>query len=200
MRLYLYATAIALSAALLFVIEPVAAKALLPEFGGSAGVWIACVLFFQVTLLLGYLYAYVLTRTLPAKAQAAVHVALLAASVWLVPWHPPVARAGGNPSLAIVVILAASIGLPFFALCTTSPLLQSWYSQSGGGQSGARFPYRLFALSNAASLVALLAYPVGIEPLLTLSHQFLAWSAGFLIFAALAAILRTGRARSRRRG
>jgi len=192
LRLYLYATAIALSAALLFVIEPVAAKALLPEFGGSAGVWIACVLFFQVTLLLGYLYAYVLTRTLPAKAQAAVHVALLAASVWLVPWHPPVARAGGNPSLAIVVILAASIGLPFFALCTTSPLLQSWYSQSGGGQSGARFPYRLFALSNAASLVALLAYPVGIEPLLTLSHQFLAWSAGFLIFAALAAVCALG--------
>src|SRR5580704_16842383 len=112
----IYAATIALSAALLFVIEPVAAKALLPEFGGAAGVWIACVLFFQVTLLLGYLYTYVLTRTLPAKAQAAVHVALLAAAACLLPRHPPVARAGGNPSLAIVSVLAASIGLPFFAL------------------------------------------------------------------------------------
>lgn len=188
MRPYLYATSIALSAALLFVIEPVAAKALLPEFGGSAGVWIACVLFFQVTLLLGYLYTYLLTRTLPAKSQAAVHVALLAASACLLPWHAPVASAAGNPSLAIVATLAACLGLPFFALCTTSPLLQSWYSQ---GES-ARFPYRLFALSNAASLVALLAYPVGIEPLLALSHQFLFWSVGFLVFAALAAICALG--------
>jgi spermidine synthase len=196
LRPYLYATAIALSAALLFVIEPVAAKALLPYFGGSAGVWIACVLFFQVTLLLGYLYTYVLTRTLPAKAQAAVHVALLAAAARLLPWHPPAARAAGNPSLAIVFILAASIGLPFFALCTTSPLLQSWYSHSGGTHSAARFPYRLFALSNAASLVALLAYPVGIEPLLTLSHQFLGWSAGFLIFAVLGAVCALGTGRT----
>jgi spermidine synthase len=188
LRPYLYATAIALSAALLFVIEPVAAKALLPEFGGSAGVWIACVLFFQVTLLLGYLYTYLLTRSLPAKAQAAVHVALLATAACLLPWHPPVARGGGNPSLAIVSILAASLGLPFFALCTTSPLLQSWYSHF----SEARFPYRLFALSNAASLVALLAYPVGIEPLLPVSRQFLYWSAGFLVFALLAAVCALG--------
>jgi spermidine synthase len=193
LRPFLYAIAIALSAALLFVVEPAAAKALLPGFGGSAGVWIACVLFFQVTLLLGYLYAYVLTRTLPAKAQAAVHIALLAACVCLLPWHPPIAQAGGNPSLAIVSVLAASIGLPFFALCTTSPLLQSWYARAWQAQSGpARFPYRLFALSNAASLVALLAYPVGIEPLLPLSHQFLIWSAGFLIFAALAAVCALG--------
>jgi len=160
LRPLLYALAIALSAALLFAIEPAAAKALLPAFGGSAGVWIACVLFFQVTLLLGYLYAYVLTRTLPAKAQATIHIALLAVCVWLLPWHPPIAQAGGNPSLAIVSILAGSIGLPFFALCTTSPLLQSWYAQASSAQSAARFPYRLFALSNAASLVALLAYPV----------------------------------------
>jgi SAM-dependent methyltransferase len=203
LRPYLYATAIALSAALLFVIEPVAAKALLPEFGGSAGVWIACVLFFQVTLLLGYFYTYVLTRSLPPKAQAAVHIALLAASACLLPWHPPVAHAVGNPSLAIVSVLAASIGLPFFALCTTSPLLQSWYSQSGSIQSAltqpastqsspVAFPYRLFALSNAASLLALLAYPVGIEPLLPLSRQFLIWSAAFLIFAVLAAVCALG--------
>src|ERR1700688_775858 len=119
LRPLLYALAIALSAALLFVIEPAAAKALLPEFGGSAGVWIACVLFFQVSLLLGYLYTYVLTRTLPAKAQAAIHIALLAVSAYFLPWIPPVAQAGGNPSLAILSVLAASLGLPFFALCTT---------------------------------------------------------------------------------
>jgi SAM-dependent methyltransferase len=186
----LYATTIALSAALLFVIEPVAAKALLPDFGGSAGVWIACVLFFQVTLLLGYFYTYVLTRSLSAKRQAAVHIAMLAASACLLPWHPPVAQAAQNPSLAILITLAASLGLPFFALSTTSPLLQWWYSQSPSG--AARFPYRLFALSNAASLAVLLAYPIGIEPLFTLYHQFLGWSIGFLAFAALAAICAFG--------
>ncbi len=161
--------------------EPAAAKALLPKFGGAAGVWIACILFFQAALLLGYLYAYALTRFLPRIGQAAVHIALLAASAFLLPWAPPGGSAslGGQPLWAILVALAASIGLPFFVLSATSPLLQSWY--------GGAMPYRLFALSNAASLAALLAYPAIVEPRWALSMQFRGWSELYLVFAALCA-------------
>jgi hypothetical protein len=174
----LFAVTIALSASLLFVVEPAAAKALLPRFGGAAGVWIACILFFQVMLLAGYLYAYALTRFTSTHAQAAIHIALLAVSIFVLPWIPPGAGAapGEHPMLAILTALAASIGLPFFALSATSPLLQAWYGEGA--------PYRLFALSNAASLAALLAYPILIEPRLPLSAQFRAWSIIYLAFAA----------------
>lgn len=175
MRKPLYALTIALSAALLFVVEPAAAKALLPRFGGAAGVWIACILFFQSALLAGYLYAYAITRFLPPRAQIYVHITVLFAAVRTLPWTPP--SGAGDPPLAILVALAASIGLPFFALSSTSPLLQTWY--------GEHAPYRLFALSNAASLVALLAYPIVIEPHLPLSAQFRTWSIAYLIFAVL---------------
>lgn len=180
MRKPLYAVTIALSAALLFVVEPAAAKALLPRFGGAAGVWIACILFFQVTLLAGYLYAYAVTRYLPRGAQTSVHIVLLAVTAMLLPWMPPGAHgSAAQPSIAILMALAASIGLPFFALSATSPLLQTWY--------GEHAPYRLFALSNAASLAALLAYPALIEPRLSLSAQFRTWSVFYLAFAALCA-------------
>jgi hypothetical protein len=179
LRKPLFAVTIALSASLLFVVEPAAAKALLPKFGGAAGVWIACILFFQVTLLAGYLYAYALTRFLSTHAQTAIHIALLAASVCILPWIPPGAgvASGDRPLLAILIALAASIGVPFLALSATSPLLQAWYGEGA--------PYRLFALSNAASLAALLAYPILIEPRLPLSAQFRGWSIIYLAFAAL---------------
>jgi hypothetical protein len=177
LRKPLYAVTVALSASLLFIVEPAAAKALLPKFGGAAGVWIACILFFQVTLLAGYLYVYALTRFLSARAQAAIHIALLAASAWALSWTPPGAGAtsADHPLLAILAALAASIGLPFLALSATSPLLQAWYGQGA--------PYRLFALSNAASLGALLAYPILIEPRFALSAQFRGWAALYLAFA-----------------
>jgi hypothetical protein len=178
LRKPLYAVTIALSASLLFVVEPAAAKALLPRFGGAAGVWIACILFFQVTLLAGYLYAYALSRFLNARMQAAVHIALLAVCALVLPWIPPGAGAasGDHPLFAILVALALSIGLPFLALSATSPLLQTWYGEGA--------PYRLFALSNAASLVALLAYPTLIEPRLPLGAQFRGWSIAWAVFAA----------------
>jgi hypothetical protein len=178
LRKPLYAVTIALGASLLFVVEPAAAKALLPRFGGAAGVWIACILFFQVTLLAGYLYAWALSRFLSTRMQAAVHIALLAACVFVLPWIPPGASeaSGDHPLFAILIALAASIGLPFLTLSATSPLLQSWY--------GERAPYRLFALSNAASLAALLAYPVLIEPRFPLGAQFRGWSTVWLVFAA----------------
>jgi hypothetical protein len=182
LRKILYAVTIALSASLLFVVEPAAAKALLPRFGGAAGVWIACILFFQVTLLAGYLYAYAVSRFLSVRMQAAVHIALLAACVLVLPWIPPGAGAvsGDRPLFAILVALAASIGLPFLALSATSPLLQSWY--------GERAPYRLFALSNAASLAALLAYPILIEPRFPLGAQFRGWATLWLVFAISCAV------------
>lgn len=189
----LYALTITGSSALLFLVQPMVAKAILPRFGGSAGVWVTCMLFFQVALLAGYLYSYWITR-LPRRVQTAIHVALLALSLLALPLHPrfeSTPSASRNPSFAILWLLAVSAGLPYFLLSTTSPLLQSWYAARG-----ARFPYRLFALSNAASLAALFVYPVVIEPLLSEQHQLLFWSCtylGVVVLAALSALRNAGR-------
>jgi SAM-dependent methyltransferase len=126
--------------ALLFVVQPMMAKALLPRFGGSAGVWIACMLFFQAVLLLGYSYSFCLTRYLNGRAQALVHLGLLALSVGALPLKTRLEAAGGGPTITIVIVLTVSVGLPYFVLSTTSPLLQSWLAASRGEQ----FPYRLF--------------------------------------------------------
>lgn len=182
----IYAPAIFLSSALLFLLQPVAAKAILPWFGGSAGVWTACMLFFQAVLLLGYLYAYCITRYLSSRAQTVVHLALLALSLALLPVHLSDRGSFGadHPVPRILATLGASIGLPYFVLSTTGPLLQAWYAR----RSRVSVPYRLFALSNLASLAALLVYPLGIEPVLSLSRQFLAWSLGYFGFVLLTAL------------
>jgi spermidine synthase len=176
-----YALTIGCSSALLFVVQPIMAKAILPRFGGTAGVWVACMLFFQVALLLGYLYSFWITRYLGARARTGVHVALVVASLAVLPLGPQPMGATGHPTLDILLLLALSAGLPFFVLSTTGPLVQTWYAGTGT----ARFPYRLFALSNAASLVALLAYPVIVEPALTVSEQLRWWSGGYLVVAVL---------------
>ncbi len=183
MRPFLHAAAIALSAGLLFLVEPMAAKAFLPWFGGAAGVWVACVLFFQLTLLAGYAYAFALTRFAGPRAQRIVHVILAAAAIATLTWTTPTPAMWGGPAWSILYSLAACIGLPFFTLSATSPLVQTWYA----GDSEARVPYRLFALSNAASLAALLAYPVAIEPAFLLDTQFRAWAWAFILFAVLIA-------------
>jgi hypothetical protein len=167
---------IAGSAALLFVIQPMMAKTLLPRFGGSAGVWVACMIFFQIALLLGYLYAFWITRHAGPAVRTVLHVCLLGASLLLLPLHPHVAD-GGNPTVSILLTLAASVGLPFFLLSSTSPLLQYWHAGP--------LPYPLFALSNAASLLALLAYPVAIEPALATPAQLRWWSVGYGVVALL---------------
>jgi len=176
-----YALTIGCSSALLFVVQPIMAKAILPRFGGSAGVWVACMLFFQVTLLGGYVYSYWITRYLGAAARTVVHIALVTASLAALPLRPRAGVAWGDPTLQIVLLLAASVGLPFFVLSATSPLVQWWWA----GSRAAQFPYRLFALSNAASLAALLAYPVAIEPALPVGEQLRWWSGGYLALAAL---------------
>ncbi len=181
----LYAVTIFLSAFLLFQIQPMIAKMILPWFGGSASVWITAMLFFQTALLGGYLYAHWSVRVLKPKTQARVHSALLAASLLLLPAAPSAAwkpSGSEDPILRIVILLAVSIGLPYFLLSTTSPLIQAWYSR----KYRTALPYRLFGLSNLASLAGLLAYPVLVEPNVTLRHQSLGWSAAYAVFAALA--------------
>src|SRR5215831_11049602 len=176
----LYAAAIFLSALLLFLVQPIIAKLILPWFGGSAAVWITCLLFFQVALLIGYVYAHYLVRRLPSRLQSLLHLAVLGASLLTLPILPrDSCRPSGpeHPAWNILLILAASIGLPYLALASTSPLLEAWYTESRGGAE--RQPYRLFAVSNAGSMLALLAYPALVEPFFLRRHQAIGWSIAF---------------------
>src|SRR5580700_10292691 len=176
-----YACTIFLSAFLLFAVQPMIGKIILPWFGGSAAVWSTCLLFFQAALLAGYLYAHRSTRSLKPKQQATLHIALMAFSLALLPilpspsWKPSQA---GDPSLRILLLLAVTIGLPYILLSTTSPLLQAWYVAAKPGA----IPYRLFALSNFGSLLALLSYPVLVEPLFTTHGQAYGWSGIYAFF------------------
>ncbi|MGE5172452.1 MAG: spermidine synthase [Betaproteobacteria bacterium] len=180
----LYAVTIFLSAFLLFQIQPLFAKMILPWFGGSAAVWITAMLFFQSMLLGGYFYAHWSVRFLKPKTQAVIHIFLLAASLLFLPIAPSLAfKPAGDedPGLRILVLLTVSIGLPYFLLSATSPLMQAWYAR----RYRASLPYRLFALSNLASLLGLLAYPLLLEPNVPLCQQSFGWSSAFAIFAAL---------------
>lgn len=182
----LFIPTIFLAAFLVFQIQPVIAKVILPWFGGASSVWSLCMVFFQAGLLGGYAYAHVLHERLTLRAQAVVHTLLLAASLALLPVAPrapAVAAAGAHPTWEVLRLLVVSVGLPYFLLASTSPLVQSWYSKTHPG----RVPYRLFALSNLASLLALLAYPVVVEPNTTTRTQQLAWSAAYGCFAVLSA-------------
>jgi hypothetical protein len=182
----LFALTIGLSAFLLFAVQPVIAKMILPWFGGSSAVWSTCMLFFQLTLLLGYLYAHWLNEKLRPRVQAAVHTVALAISLAALPIlpNPFWKSAAGAPSLKILALLAATIGLPYFLLSSTSPLMQAWHARTH--KSG--MPYRLFALSNLASMVALLSYPLLVEPNLPTRMQGYSWSAAYVVFAVLCAV------------
>ena len=169
-----------LSAFLLFLVQPIIAKLILPRFGGSVAVWATCLVFFQASLLLGYAFAHHLVRHARSRPLKALHLALLLGGLALLPIVPVVAWPGAqalSPQLQILGLLILSIGLPFTLLAMTGPLLQAW-------QAGiSRNPYRLFAVSNLASLVALLAYPWAIEPWLTTNVQGMAWSVGYACYA-----------------
>jgi spermidine synthase len=181
-----YAATIFLSAFLLFQVQPLIAKFILPWFGGSAAVWSAALLFFQLVLLGGYLYAHCLIRYLKPKQQLGLHAVLLTASLATLPivpashWKP---TGGDDPTLRILLLLGGTIGLPYLLLSATSPLLQAWYLRTHLGA----IPYRLFALSNFGSMLALLSYPFVVEPRFALSHQAVAWSCGYAVFAGLCA-------------
>ncbi|HEY2255485.1 MAG TPA: fused MFS/spermidine synthase [Variovorax sp.] len=182
----LFAGTIFTSAFLLFLVQPLIAKQILPWFGGSAAVWSICMVFFQVVLLAGYAYSDWITRRLSSRAQARVHIGLLLASLAFLPivtssrWKPTGAE---DPTLWIIGLLLGTIGLPYFLLSTTGPLVQSWVARTPWGAQ----VYRYFSLSNLASLVSLLSYPVLIEPRTSLLQQARGWSAAFGVFVVLCA-------------
>jgi hypothetical protein len=176
----LYGLTIFLSAFLLFSLEPLIAKRILPWFGGSAAVWSTCLVFYQVVLLGGYYYATRIAALSSRRAQWVFHAIVLVLSALLLPIGPGVqwSRAQmAHPVLLVLEILGASISLPFLALSATSPLLQHWL-----GVSGYRSPHRLFAVSNFASLAALILYPLVIEPKLDMNAQRITWSVGYVVF------------------
>ncbi len=177
--------AVFLGALLLFLLQPMIAKALLPSFGGGAAVWAVCMVFFQALLFLGYLYAHLLAVRAAPEAQARLHRRLLLAGLAALPLLLLRARGpgGADPSLALLGLLLLMTGLPYFTLSSTGPLLQAWLARKGGSVS----PYRLYALSNAGSLLALLAYPVLVEPWLPLKWQLGLWAAGYAVFAVFCA-------------
>ncbi len=183
----LFGLTILLSAFLLFQVQPLIAKQILPWFGGSAAVWTSCMLFFQLALLGGYAWAHWLHGQ-PIKRQIILHVSLLLISLAVLPiipsarWKP---AGGDDPLLGILGLLTVTVGLPYFLLSATSPLLQSWYSRANGGA----MPYRFFALSNAGSTAGLLTYPIFVEPNLTNRHQAWMWSGCFIAFVIAFAIV-----------
>ena len=178
----LSALTIFLSALLLFQVEPLIGKIILPWFGGVAAVWTVCLLFFQVVLLLGYLYAHLLTRSFCSRTQGWIHTALLATTLLALPilprnsWKPVGPE---DPALHILEVLVIAVGLPFFVLSATSPLLQAWWTNAKKDAG----VYRFYALSNAGSLVGLLTYPTLIEPQLSILHQGWGWSFAYAVFA-----------------
>jgi hypothetical protein len=185
----LYGAAIFLSAALLFAVQPMFAKMVLPRFGGAPAVWSVAMVFFQGVLLAGYAYAHLLTRVLPGRRGAVVQVAVMLAAVLALPLA--IAPGWGRPpqvgeAFWLIGLFAASIGLPFFALAANGPLLQAWFARTD--HPAARNPYFLYAASNIGSFLALISYPVLVEPFVRLTDQSRTWSAGFCVLIVLVAL------------
>ncbi|PYS89518.1 MAG: hypothetical protein DMF64_17580 [Acidobacteria bacterium] len=196
----LFATTLFVSAALLFWVEPMVAKMLLPLLGGTPAVWNTCLLFFQATLLAGYAYALAATKRLTLKQQIIFQCALLALACISLPIALSTSTINtvpteGNPAFWLITRLALIVGLPFFVLATTGPLLQHWFAATR--HTHARDPYFLYAASNAGSLIALIAYPALLEPRFTLPRQSLLWTIGYALLIALIASCALVLARSR---
>lgn len=195
----LFGAAIFVAAALLFLVQPMVGKMVLPRLGGSPEVWNTSMVFFQAALLAGYAYAHFSVRLLGVKRQAIAHAALLALPLLLLPialpaWSPPADR---GQSFWLLGILAVTVGAPFFVLAAASPLFQRWLAATE--HPAARDPYFLYAASNAGSLLGLLSYPFVVEPLLPLAAQSRLWSAGYVLFALLGAACAVTIVRSARR-
>jgi len=182
-----FAFTIFVGAFLLFEVQPSMGKYILPWFGGGPGVWTTCMLFFQVVLLGGYAYAHLSTRWLSPRLQGVTHIILLVAALLLLPiipaesWKP---TTGGVPVLQILLLLTACLGLPYFVLSSTGPLMQQWFSRTRPGAS----PYRLYALSNTGSLLALVTYPFFFEQHFTRKTQATLWGWGLVAYAVGCAV------------
>ncbi len=186
--LAIFAMALFVSALLLFSVQPIFAKMVLPKLGGSPSVWAVSMVFFQTVLLGGYCYAHLLNRYCPARQAPLVHLTLMAIAALGLPFGLPAFGAeppAGDAYLWLICVLAAGVGLPFFAVSANAPLLQSWFARSGHPQ--ANDPYFLYGASNLGSLIALLAYPLVVEPVLGLSRQAGVWTSGFIVLSVIIA-------------
>src|SRR5262245_60370943 len=183
-----FAAAIFVSAGLLFMVQPMFTKMVLPRFGGAPSVWSVAIVFFQAALLAGYAYAHLLTRYAPGRPSIFIHLAVMLAACLALPLSIP-ASWGRPPPVGETVwllgLFAVSIGLPFFALAANSPLLQAWFARTD--HPAAKDPYFLYAASNVGSFLALVSYPVVIEPFVRLGDQSRFWSIGFYVLIALIA-------------
>src|SRR5215469_8210441 len=180
--------AILMSAALLFAVQPMFTKMVLPRLGGAAAVWSVAMVFFQATLLAGYAYAHLLTRFAPGPGSILIHLAVLLIACLALPLH--LAGGWGQPpsrgeAFWLLGLFAASIGLPFFALAANGPLMQAWFVRTD--HPSARDPYFLFAASNLGSFLALISYPLVVEPFLPLGEQTWLWTVGFYVLILLIA-------------
>ena len=180
----LFSLTVFCSAFLLFAIQPMVAKLILPSFGGTAAVWSTCLVLFQMLLLGGYAYAHLIRTKLSPKKQRWIHLGLLACALTFLPPLPVVkatAAASATPVCELLRSLCTSIGFPFFVLSATAPLLMEWFRQANPSKS----PDRLYALSNAGSLLALVSYPILIEPKLGVKMQANYWTAGMAAFVVI---------------
>src|SRR5712692_7495921 len=183
-----FTIAIFVSAALLFMVQPMFTKMVLPRFGGAPSVWSVAIVFFQAALLAGYAYAHGITRYAPGRRSVLIHLAVMIVAVLALPLS--IAGGWGQPPDAgeafwLIGLFAASIGLPFFALAANSPLLQAWFARTD--HPAAKDPYFLYAASNVGSFLALVSYPIVIEPFVRLGVQVWSWSIGFCLLIALLA-------------
>lgn len=187
----LFALTVFTSAALVFMVQPMVAKLVLPLLGGSPSVWNTSMAFFQIALLAGYFYAHLLQRLRSVRAQATAHVAALVVAAVALPLRvnglagPP---SSDHPNLWLLAVLTLSIGAPFAVLSATAPLVQAWHARTIGAAEG-KEPYALYAASNLGSLIALLAYPIAVEPLATLAGQRYGWTGGYAVFVLIIASL-----------
>lgn len=189
MMVGIFSLTVFLSASLLFVVQPMVGKMILPHLGGSSSVWTTCMLFFQTTLVAGYVYAHLLAQHVEPKHQAWVHLAImgLACVVSLPLGVPPdLLNSESTPALWLMLALTVGVGLPLFVVSTSAPLFQRWFSYTDHPDN--EDPYYLYAASNIGSMVALLGYPFVVEPLIGVANQRLAWSAGFVGLLAMAAL------------
>lgn len=192
MRILLFSLATLLSAFLLFWVQPLFAKMILPQLGGSSSVWTTVMLFFQAALVCGYGYVHLSDRWLPRKRQVALHTALLLAATIVLPFAVEGREgvASDSPVAYVLILAAFSVGLPFFALSATAPLLQRWYAGTG------RAPYFLYAASNLGSMAALLLFPTLLEPFLAVRPQTVIWQAGYALLVVLLGLCGLGFLRS----
>ena len=188
----LFAVAIFTSAALVFVVQPMVTKLVLPMLGGSPAVWNTAMVFFQTALLAGYGYAHLLQRVGSIKLQVGIHLALLLVAALFLPLSVNGLLGDPDPAAPIMWLLATltlSVGAPFAILSATAPLLQAWYARVRAGHADGQNPYVLYAASNLGSFLALLSYPILIEPLATLSGQRWGWSGGYVAFMLMVVAL-----------